>query len=358
MYRFGKANVFVCSIALVPTPTMLKDTILKVVFIPLLGLLLPLYSGLFVIHQYSLHQIVFSLLYFIVISLFNWEGVVRIIAVARTYRILKEKIFLKLFVLALLAVSWSVLFTGLTATLWQLMFLPAMQWPFVYNYAIMYAAVAALLVPIYEAAFLSKERELDVKIVNQLDEERVSAEMTSLKNELDPHFIFNSLTTLSHLIHTDAEKAYLFNSKLAQVYKYFLLHKERELISIHSELEFIEDYYFLLRIRHDEKIKLHINLNGTDGGKNMIVPYALQILVENAIKHNEFSAENPLNITLCVNNKCIQVANTVKPKPYMVSSTNVGLKNLSLRYKLICNKKIRVEKDNRNFIVKLPLITQ
>lgn len=342
----------------VPTPTMLKDTILKVVFIPLLGLLLPLYSGLFVIHQYSLHQMAFSLIYFIVISLFNWEGIVRTVAVVRTHRVLREKVFLKLLVLALLAVSWSVTLTGFTAMLWQLMFLPAVQWPFVYTYALMHAAIAALLVPVYEAAFLSKERELDVKIVNQLDKERVLAEMTSLKSELDPHFILNSLTTLSHLIHTDAEKAYLFNNKLAQVYKYFLINKERELVSIHNELEFIEDYYFLLRIRHDEKIKLQVNLNGTDGGKNMIVPYALQILVENAIKHNEFSASNPLHITLCVSSKHIQVANTVKPKPYMVSSTNVGLKNLSLRYKLVCNKQIKVEKDSRNFIVKLPLITQ
>lgn len=230
--------------------------------------------------------------------------------------------------------------------------------PPVFRCCTLYAMVALFITPVYEAVFLSKERELDVKIVDQLDNERLSAEINALKNELDPHFIFNSLTTLSHLIYTDAEKAYIFNQKLAQVYKYFLINKDRELISIQNELAFIEDYFFLLQIRHDEKLQLHISFNGANGGKHMIVPYALQILIENAIKHNEFSEKEPLHIAIAVNNHYIHVTNNLKPKPYLVNSTHIGLKNLSNRYKLTCNKDIIIENNNSQFMVRLPLITQ
>jgi len=103
---------------------------------------------------------------------------------------------------------------------------------------------------VYEILFLSKERELDTKIVDELDKERVQAELDVLHNELDPHFIFNSLNTLNHLILTSPEAAHSFNSRLAQVYKYVLMNKSKELVSLFKELEFIESYFFLLQVRY------------------------------------------------------------------------------------------------------------
>lgn len=208
---------------------------------------------------------------------------------------------------------------------------------------------------VYEVLFLSKERELDTKIVNQLDHERARAEMALLHSELDPHFMFNSLNTLSHLIVNDPVTAHSFNSKLATVYKYFLLNKERELISLHDELEFITDYFFLLQIRHDNKLQLQTELNG-DEGKTMVLPFALQILVENAVKHNEFTEKNPLTITIAINGQYLKVSNNTKPKPYLANSTGIGLRNLSSRYRLVCNKNIVIENSAEKFIVKIPLI--
>jgi LytS/YehU family sensor histidine kinase len=100
------------------------------------------------------------------------------------------------------------------------------------------------LYPCLRNTFLSKERELDTKIVEELDRERMQAELDVLNNELDPHFIFNALNTLNHLIITNPDTAYVFNSRLAQVYKYVLMNKNKELVSLFKELEFIEKLFF------------------------------------------------------------------------------------------------------------------
>src|ERR1700740_3034359 len=110
---------------------------------------------------------------------------------------------------------------------------------------------------------------------------------------MDPHFIFNSLNTLNHLIINRPQQAHLFNNKLAQVYKYFLINKTRDLISLKDEIEFIDNYFFLLQIRHEGKLQLNIELND-ENRMAMIPPCAIQVLIENAIKHNEFNETNPL----------------------------------------------------------------
>jgi LytS/YehU family sensor histidine kinase len=204
---------------------------------------------------------------------------------------------------------------------------------------------------------LSKERELDTKIVEELDRERVQAELDVLYNELDPHFIFNSLNTLNHLILANPESAHLFNSRLAQVYKYVLVNKSRELVSLSSELEFIESYFFLLQVRHENKLTFELDTKESTTRKIMMPPCALQTVVENAIKHNDFSAENPLRIKLSLNSEYLKVSNNKRPKPYLAESTKIGLRNLSSRYKLVCNKNIIIENEGANFLVKLPLIS-
>jgi LytS/YehU family sensor histidine kinase len=139
------------------------------------------------------------------------------------------------------------------------------------------------------------------------------------------------------------------------VYKYFLINKERELISLQDELEFIQNYMFLLQIRHDDKLSLQTDLK--ENAENIkILPCALQVLVENAIKHNEFTEEKPLLIRISLNGEYLKVSNNTKPKLNIVSSTGIGLKNLSARYRLICHKDISVESTQNDFVVKLPLI--
>ena len=210
---------------------------------------------------------------------------------------------------------------------------------------------------IYEILFLNKERELDTKIVEELDKERMEAELDVLNNELDPHFIFNSLNTLNHLIITSPDTAYVFNSRLAQVYKYVLMNKNKELVSLFKELEFIESYFFLLQIRYENKLIFEFDAKDAEIRKIMMPPCSLQTVVENAIKHNEFSVEDPLKIKLSLNGEYLKVSNNKKPKPYLVDSTSTGLRNLSSRYMLVCNRNIVIENKEFHFLVKLPLIS-
>ena len=137
-----------------------------------------------------------------------------------------------------------------------------------------------------------------------------------------------------------------------------MINKNNELISLRDELEFIDSYFFLLQIRHDDKLNLLTELNGNNERVIMIPPFALQTLVENAIKHNEFNHEHPLHIKIAMNHEYLKVSNNVKPKPYLVNSTGIGLKNLSSRYRILCNKDIIIENTGRDFTVKLPLINK
>ena len=222
----------------------------------------------------------------------------------------------------------------------------------------MFFTVLAVIVftLVYEILYLSKERQLDNTIVHQLDDELTRAEMTALRNELDPHFIFNSLNTLSHLIKHDSIKADLFNNKLAQVYKYFLLNNDKEVIPAESEIEFINNYFFLLKIRHEDRMQLHIDIENESLKDIMIIPCALQILFENAIKHNDFSADHPLEIYITTDGKYLSIENTIVQKPVKPESTKIGLRNLGAQYLLMSNKNIIVKECENRFIVKLPLI--
>jgi two-component system, LytTR family, sensor kinase len=210
---------------------------------------------------------------------------------------------------------------------------------------------------IYEILFLSSEKEIEYTKSRQLDTALTQAQLTILKNELDPHFMYNALNTLSYLVKKDVEKADDFIGRLSEVYKYFLANKNKEYVTLKEELNFIDQYFFLLQLRYEEKIKLKKELDDHDLNAITVLPCALQILVENAIKHNNFSESHPLSITISINEENILVVNTKSPSKIPHYSTKVGLSNLKARYELACNKAITVEESDRNyFVVRLPLL--
>jgi Histidine kinase len=335
---------------------MIKDKLLRLLFIPLLGIIIPFFSGIISYPIYSIPELIAVNLYFILLSYCIWSGASwihrRIRFIFKSFR----NPIIKVFSVSLIGGLFGAAISGIFSIAWYKISRENFSWPPIFK-CIAFSSLAVLLFSlIYEILFLSNQRILYTKIVDQLDWERSKAEMSALKNELEPHFIFNSLNTLSYLILNDPKTAHTFNSKLATVYKYFLINKDRELITLQGELEFIENYFFVLQVRHDNKLHLITEINNHPEGTIMILPYALQILVENAIKHNEFTDAYPLNIRVMLNGEYIQIKNNKKPKPYLVNSTGIGLRNLSSRYRLICNKDIVIETTENEFIVKLPLI--
>lgn len=336
---------------------MIRDVQLKLLFIPLLGMLIPVVSGIVTYEKNSFLQVIISNCYFITTSFVIWSGCNWIHKKIRPMFPRGQSPFFKVLFITILSGLYGASSGGALTMIWFRISHDQFSWDKLFSFIAFTIMAVILFTLVYEILFLSKERELDNKIVEELDRERVQAELDILQNELDPHFIFNSLNTLNHLIITNPEDALTYNSRLSQVYKYVLVNKNKELVTLNTELEFIKSYFFLLKVRHEDKLVFESDANDSMGGAIMIPPCALQTLVENAIKHNEFSVENPLKIVLTLNKEHLKVSNNKRPKPYLVESTKIGLKNLRSRYKLVCNKNIIIQNDESNFLVKLPIIS-
>lgn len=209
---------------------------------------------------------------------------------------------------------------------------------------------------IYEIVYLNKERESDLVKVERSEKLKVQAQLDALKSQIDPHFIFNSLNTLSYLISQDQEKAKLFNDTLAKVYRYILLNKEKDLIQLKEEIEFASNYFYLLKIRYQTGLSMIIKMDNVSVEDYLIPPLSLQALIENAIKHNHFSEKNPLGIEITISEEKITVINQKNIKKFDIQSSKIGLSNLSERYSLIVNKDITIEQTPEFFTVLLPIL--
>ncbi|HPH84443.1 MAG TPA: histidine kinase [Ferruginibacter sp.] len=337
---------------------MIRDRIMQMLFIPFLGIGISYTSGIITYSRYNSLQVTGASLYFIWVSFCIWKGCQWIHLKLRKLYPVNQKPFSKILSISLISGLYGSALMAVLCMIWLKISGEPFSWNPIYESVFLSTMAVIIFTLVYEVLYLSKEREIDNKIVNQLDEELTHAEMNALRNELDPHFIFNSLNTLSHLIAHDPEKAGQFNRKLAEVYKYFLLNRSKDLVTVSNEVDFIKNYFFLLQIRHDNNIQWKINLNEAEIRKMLIIPCALQILVENAIKHNELSKEKPLMITISSEKDYLVVQNSLMQKPSMVNSTKVGLRNLDAQYFLMARKNIRNDFFENRFVVKLPIITK
>lgn len=186
--------------------------------------------------------------------------------------------------------------------------------------------------------------------------ESIKATYDSLKNQVNPHFLFNSLNALTNLVYQDQDQAAKFIKQLSEVYRYVLDTRDKEVVPIVDELNFLNSYLFLQQIRFGNKLKIEINLEGLKGN---LPPLAIQMLMENAIKHNIISDEQPLIIHLYKENDMIVVKNSLQQKKVLSdNSPGVGLENIRKRYAFLSNKPMEVIKDEHSFQVKLPILTE
>lgn len=212
------------------------------------------------------------------------------------------------------------------------------------------------IVHVYETVFLVKEAESEKVLRARTEKAKAEAELAALKNQIDPHFIFNSLNTLSHLIDDDPLKARQFNDYLADVYRYILQNKSRDLVLVSEEISFLNDYFSLLKIRFDTAIALKIDLSKDEMEHYLIPPISLQVLAENAIKHNEFNEKQPLLIEIKLENNELAVYNNLRKKGLRRVSSKIGLQNLDERYKLTTSKSITIKEEDKHFVVNLPIL--
>jgi hypothetical protein len=182
-----------------------------------------------------------------------------------------------------------------------------------------------------------------------------TAKFESLKNQLDPHFLFNSLNVLTSLIGENPAQAEKFTTKLSKVYRYVLEQRNKDLVPVSEELNFAKTYMQLLGMRFEDAVQFHIPDEISDADLK-IVPLSLQLLLENAVKHNVVSPSKPLSITIYQEENYLIIENNINPKEAIGKSTKVGLQNIADRYGLITQKGVKIENNNKTFKVSLPLL--
>jgi len=216
--------------------------------------------------------------------------------------------------------------------------------------------VIILVVSIYESIFLYNRWKEAIVETEKLKRENVQSQLEGLKSQVNPHFLFNSLNTLIYIIPEDPDKAVTFVRKLSKVYRYILEIRDRELISIAEELSFLQSYIFLLKERFGDSFQIQLSIPETYHD-HQIVPLSLQMLLENAIKHNIISQRKPLLVELFMNeNHQLVMRNNLQKKVQEMPSTNVGLENIKTRYAFFSKGEVRVEESDVHFTVVLPLI--
>lgn len=191
--------------------------------------------------------------------------------------------------------------------------------------------------------------------VEKYKTESLQAQLQNLKNQINPHFLFNNMSVLSSLVYKDQDKAVDFINQLSKVYRYLLDNKDRELVTLEDELAFIRSYTYLLQIRFDTNIKFEVNVDNNSLHK-LLPPMAIQILVENAIKHNEISEEQPLTVTIKSIDDVLEVNNNLQLRTNNEPSSKTGLKNIKDRFSYFTDKPVEILENTTSFSVKIPLL--
>lgn len=247
--------------------------------------------------------------------------------------------------------------------LWILLFYLIDQFVFgIYNQiislkitAIVYSFFLLVLVLISIAIRLidkSKQDSLEKEVLKQ---KNLQNELEALRNQINPHFLFNSLNTLSLLVREDQKAAVRFINKLSFLYRYILQSQDKELVTVSEELKVLESYVHLIKQRFNENFKVNIRIS-EELNSSRIPILALQILMENAIKHNEISERNPLLVEVYNDDSWIVIKNVLQERKEDIESTHTGLKNLNTRVKLHMQREIKILKTRTHFIVKIPTL--
>jgi len=215
---------------------------------------------------------------------------------------------------------------------------------------------AAIIGSLYENAYYFDNWKKTIQVNEALKNQQVRTQFEVLQNQMSPHFLFNSLNTLTTLIAEDSQIAINFTEKLSEVYRYILQNKEKEVVNLKEELEFVKNYVFLLQIRYPENLKVNYSIDEKYLEKS-IAPLTIQILVENAIKHNVISKTNPLQIDIYIENgKSIVVKNNLQKKKTIEKSTKTGLANIRRRYEYFGKQNIDVITTANNYMVAVPIL--
>jgi sensor histidine kinase YesM len=333
-----------------------------IIFVTLIG---TLFAINFSWNKLSLNVFLFDLLYSFMIGASLWKG-------NEFFAWLHEKHYPhpdnpgKMLKLSLIRVTvFSILNIFFINWIWIVCILNAKFWHYLlHRGGYLIILIELMITFLFALTFLAKEYfkawRAAVRNEEKFKREALSMQYEALKNQVNPHFLFNSLNALTTLVETDTKKSVKFIKQLSEVYRYVLEQKDKELVELDTELKFVESYIFLQQIRYGNNLIFHNNLIFDDSfiRKHKVIPLSLQILVENAIKHNIISEEKPLTVEIFIDDDFIVVKNNLQKRSAVDSSGNIGLNNIKSRYEYLTDKKFQVNESDGYFVVKIPIIKQ
>jgi len=335
----------------------LNDALMRVIGIPFFGVIIPNVSGL--LEGLTVHDIRYWLAYpyFILLSAAIWHGNRYLMFRTRRRFTWFDKPVEKL----ILLFTNNVFFTSPLTIAWLCLWyrwagFEKVNWNTILVVTLINIICVLFVIHIYETVFMLKEQQNEQLQNAKLLRAKAEAELEALKNQIDPHFMFNSLNSLSHLINVDTKLALKFTENLADIYRYILNQKERSLVLLEEELIFTQKYIALLGIRFGKALHISRNFSHEDEKNYLIPPVSVFVAFENVVKHNEFSERTPLKVEMKIQNDVLVISNEKKIKKNIRHSSGIGLKNLNERFKIIAEKSIAVNQDGENFGVSLPLM--
>ncbi len=226
-----------------------------------------------------------------------------------------------------------------------------------FTFAVASLTITLLVSSLYEGIYFYSRWRLSLVEQERLRRQNIESQLEGLKNQVNPHFLFNSLNTLVYLIPEDPERAVKLVRKLSKAYRYILEMRDKQIIPLEEELQFLEAYLFLLKERFGDNLRVQVDIP-TDRRRASVVPMSLQMLVENAVKHNVISEDHPLHLTVRVDasGRRLEVCNNLQPRKQALPSTKLGLANISSRYAFFTDLPVDVSRLEKEFRVSLPLL--
>jgi two-component system LytT family sensor kinase len=231
---------------------------------------------------------------------------------------------------------------------------PFDAWPYVSESIIYVLLISFIMSLIFTAIGFFKAWKLALIQSEKLKTEMMAFRYEALRNQINPHFLFNSFNVLSDLVYADQAMAVKFINQLSDLFRYVLDSRDKELVPLKDELAFMQSYIYLLKTRFEEKLDMKIEIDAAPD--ELIVPMTLQLLVENAVKHNEVSEAYPLQIHIRRNDTFLEVENSLRIKKVGEDSKNTGLKNIIQQFSYFTDRQIDVSNTDRKFLVRVPIL--
>lgn len=339
-----------------PGEIQLNDRMMRLIGIPFFGVAIPNLTGLFGPINYHQPAYWIGYVYFILLAALIWQGNRYLLFRTRKRFTWFDRPIEKLILLFMNNIFFTSPLTIAWLCLWyRWAGFEAIKWDNILVVTLINVICVLFVTHVYETVFMVKEQQGEQLKNANLSKAKAEAELEALKNQIDPHFMFNSLNSLSYLISFAPDKAKLFTENLADVYRYILSQKDQTLVLLEDEFSFMDKYVELLRLRFGQALEIKRHFNGTTEKQYLIPPISAFVALENAVKHNEISERTPLLIDLKIDSGKLIVHNLLQPKRSLQHSSHIGLKNLDERFKIITGKGIEVVKGDDFFHVALPL---